>query len=208
MKIGVFTIRSGTLATFAALTMFAAIAIVTSISEPAYASSSQSGEPIARLTNFVSEKIDKIGGGRTGLLDFSAAHSADCDPELLSKSHWIGSNLAYLDESQKYPKTRILICVTKLTSNEDAVSNFKLVVKLSNRKPLYGNYDRHFNVSGMVGADGNYVAGLVNDVQIFFRQGRTFTLIQCVTPINSGTEARSLAIVVARREVNLLISSG
>jgi hypothetical protein len=151
---------------------------------------------------FTSEAIDKVDAGPTGSLVLDAASSADCDAGQVRQDHWVASELRYFDDDPAFPATYLLLCVTQLSSSANAKANQEQVVKLSDH-PLGGFPAlKHFTVTSIPGAVGNFVDSYAI-VQVFFAKGPYYVFAAGAGLSTAGSAAvQSLVTALARTQYN------
>jgi hypothetical protein len=83
---------------------------------------------VAGPGGFFSDTKDETSGGRTGVINFNEASSADCSPTDLNRHQWVGSVLRYFDNNTADPETYVILCVTQFQSAQGAVANRNYLV--------------------------------------------------------------------------------
>jgi len=147
---------------------------------------------ISRVSGFVSEVIDKVGGGPTGRIGFSETESADCNPAALVRGQWTGSVLRYFDSNRQMPETYEILCVTQLRTGSEATTDRNHVTA------TIGS-----GISRLRGSESIYSHSVGPTEQLYFAKGPYFVWV-VATSLSSVSRAAPIATLLARRQYALL----
>jgi hypothetical protein len=152
------------------------------------------GRPLASLvattpSGFTAEATDRDSGGKTGHVGIAEASSADCDgvgQMHLLQDHWTGSELRFFDNNRSYPTTYVLLCVSQLESDLDAIHDQEQLVTQEHGSLAGLPAPAPFPVSGIPDAAG-FVVGAARE--IFFAKSEYFVFVVSASASPSGLEA-------------------